>query len=116
MRNWLSCEASNKLAIPGRLELPTCGLGNRRSIRLSYGTEELRHAGLAAFIAEHMDDRYPEQRANASRPRTNEAWPSQSPRRAVKPPVRRAIRRLIGALRCRPLHRLALLLQSRVIA
>jgi hypothetical protein len=27
------------LAIPGRLELPTYGLGNRRSIRLSYGTE-----------------------------------------------------------------------------
>lgn len=27
-----------ELAIPGRLELPTCGLGNRRSIRLSYGT------------------------------------------------------------------------------
>jgi hypothetical protein len=26
------------LAIPGRLELPTYGLGNRRSIRLSYGT------------------------------------------------------------------------------
>lgn len=24
---------------PGRLELPTYGLGNRRSIRLSYGTE-----------------------------------------------------------------------------
>jgi hypothetical protein len=29
----------NGLAIPGRLELPTYGLGNRRSIRLSYGTE-----------------------------------------------------------------------------
>lgn len=28
------------LAIPGRLELPTYGLGNRRSIRLSYGTAE----------------------------------------------------------------------------
>lgn len=27
------------MAIPGRLELPTYGLGNRRSIRLSYGTE-----------------------------------------------------------------------------
>jgi hypothetical protein len=26
------------MAIPGRLELPTYGLGNRRSIRLSYGT------------------------------------------------------------------------------
>ena len=30
----------DKLAIPGRLELPTYGLGNRRSIRLSYGTAE----------------------------------------------------------------------------
>ena len=29
------------LAIPGRLELPTYGLGNRRSIRLSYGTADL---------------------------------------------------------------------------
>ena len=28
----------NEMAIPGRLELPTYGLGNRRSIRLSYGT------------------------------------------------------------------------------
>ena len=27
------------MAIPGRLELPTYGLGNRRSIRLSYGTD-----------------------------------------------------------------------------
>jgi hypothetical protein len=26
------------LAVPGRLELPTFGLGNRCSIRLSYGT------------------------------------------------------------------------------
>jgi hypothetical protein len=26
------------LAIPGRLELPTYGLGNRRSVQLSYGT------------------------------------------------------------------------------
>ena len=30
------------MAIPGRLELPTYGLGNRRSIRLSYGTENPR--------------------------------------------------------------------------
>ena len=30
------------MAIPGRLELPTYGLGNRRSIRLSYGTEDPR--------------------------------------------------------------------------
>ena len=28
------------VAIPGRLELPTYGLGNRRSIRLSYGTAD----------------------------------------------------------------------------
>jgi hypothetical protein len=33
-------KAQRALAIPGRLELPTYGLGNRRSIRLSYGTEE----------------------------------------------------------------------------
>jgi hypothetical protein len=26
-----------KLVTPGRFELPTCGLGNRRSIHLSYG-------------------------------------------------------------------------------
>ncbi len=32
--------AHDKMAIPGRLELPTYGLGNRRSIRLSYGTAE----------------------------------------------------------------------------
>gem|GEM_PF-3366339 len=32
------------LAIPGRLELPTYGLGNRRSIRLSYGTEDFDKA------------------------------------------------------------------------
>ncbi len=25
------------LVTPGRFELPTCGLGNRRSIHLSYG-------------------------------------------------------------------------------
>ncbi len=25
------------MVTPGRLELPTCGLGNRRSIHLSYG-------------------------------------------------------------------------------
>jgi hypothetical protein len=32
--------ASEEVAIPGRLELPTYGLGNRRSIRLSYGTAD----------------------------------------------------------------------------
>lgn len=35
------------LAIPGRLELPTYGLGNRRSIRLSYGTASPLSAGVA---------------------------------------------------------------------
>src|SRR5262245_7767185 len=30
------------LAVPGRLELPTFGLGNRCSIRLSYGTASWR--------------------------------------------------------------------------
>ena len=30
--------ALGKLAIPGRLELPTFGLGNRCSVLLSYGT------------------------------------------------------------------------------
>lgn len=34
------------MAIPGRLELPTYGLGNRRSIRLSYGTAEPADGGL----------------------------------------------------------------------
>ena len=33
----VAAEAAN-LAVPGRLELPTFGLGNRCSIRLSYGT------------------------------------------------------------------------------
>lgn len=35
------------MAIPGRLELPTYGLGNRRSIRLSYGTAEPTFASSA---------------------------------------------------------------------
>lgn len=35
------------MAIPGRLELPTYGLGNRRSIRLSYGTAEPAARGFA---------------------------------------------------------------------
>jgi hypothetical protein len=33
VREWQS-----SVAVPGRLELPTFGLGNRCSIRLSYGT------------------------------------------------------------------------------
>ncbi len=40
---WIHAE----VAIPGRLELPTYGLGNRRSIRLSYGTAEPGLAGSA---------------------------------------------------------------------
>ena len=35
-------DVGERMAIPGRLELPTYGLGNRRSIRLSYGTANLR--------------------------------------------------------------------------
>ena len=49
------------LAIPGRLELPTCGLGNRRSIRLSYGTGRIpcsdilqgRREGSSSHIRRH---------------------------------------------------------------
>ena len=37
--DFIAQSATSALAIPGRLELPTYGLGNRRSIRLSYGTE-----------------------------------------------------------------------------
>ncbi len=29
--------SENRVVTPGRFELPTCGLGNRRSIHLSYG-------------------------------------------------------------------------------
>src|SRR5580704_19157286 len=32
------------MAVPGRLELPTFGLGNRCSIRLSYGTKSMLQA------------------------------------------------------------------------
>jgi hypothetical protein len=39
------------VAIPGRLELPTYGLGNRRSIRLSYGTAN------PTLISEEAGDR-----------------------------------------------------------
>jgi hypothetical protein len=39
MPNFIGLLDVRALAIPGRLELPTYGLGNRRSIRLSYGTE-----------------------------------------------------------------------------
>jgi hypothetical protein len=39
------------LAVPGRLELPTFGLGNRCSIRLSYGTicRRLANPSMAIF-------------------------------------------------------------------
>ena len=30
------------MVTPGRFELPTCGLGNRRSIHLSYGATQLQ--------------------------------------------------------------------------
>jgi hypothetical protein len=33
------------MVTPGRLELPTCGLGNRRSIHLSYGVLGAAAAG-----------------------------------------------------------------------
>jgi len=33
-----SSETGESVALPGRIELPTCGLGNRRSIQLSYGS------------------------------------------------------------------------------
>lgn len=53
--------AMRVMAIPGRLELPTYGLGNRRSIRLSYGTENPQNGGHrrnsyqnAAKIASHV--------------------------------------------------------------
>ena len=52
--------ALNVLAIPGRLELPTYGLGNRRSIRLSYGTADpLASAGAWGFIAKRAWHRQP---------------------------------------------------------
>ena len=47
-KTWRSCawkqpgryglnQVLDSMVTPGRLELPTCGLGNRRSIHLSYG-------------------------------------------------------------------------------
>ena len=37
-KNALSlAEAVQEMVTPGRFELPTCGLGNRRAIHLSYG-------------------------------------------------------------------------------
>lgn len=50
-----------RVAIPGRLELPTCGLGNRRSIRLSYGTE--RNAAIVVHresLSERLSNRHPD--------------------------------------------------------
>jgi hypothetical protein len=48
------------MAIPGRLELPTYGLGNRRSIRLSYGTANPRgKRGRWTLISEEARDRQP---------------------------------------------------------
>jgi hypothetical protein len=42
VRNLENCHTratrGDQVAVPGRLELPTFGLGNRCSIRLSYGT------------------------------------------------------------------------------
>ena len=39
------------MAVPARLELATFGLGNRCSIRLSYGTKSLRNGG---FMPAHQ--------------------------------------------------------------
>ena len=38
------------MAPPERLELPTCGLGNRRSVLLSYGGVQLALALLAVRV------------------------------------------------------------------
>ena len=35
------------MALPARVELATCGLGNRRSIHLSYGSKSLRRGAPA---------------------------------------------------------------------
>ena len=35
-------DRKGSVAVPGRLELPTFGLGNRCSVRLSYGTARCR--------------------------------------------------------------------------
>jgi hypothetical protein len=53
--------APKALAIPGRLELPTYGLGNRRSIRLSYGTANL-------LDSRCLDASYQSERSIASPP------------------------------------------------
>ncbi len=47
----------NVLAIPGRLELPTYGLGNRRSIRLSYGTGCHSHPHVAVICPAYQSQR-----------------------------------------------------------
>ena len=63
-----------RLAIPGRLELPTYGLGNRRSIRLSYGTAEPAKRGLLApFISKQKQDRKPFRSLPARRDASNRA-------------------------------------------
>jgi endonuclease YncB( thermonuclease family) len=51
------------MAVPGRLELPTFGLGNRCSIRLSYGTVPLCEA--TADIAQVMPPARPKRRSTA---------------------------------------------------
>jgi hypothetical protein len=44
--------ANSMLAVPARLELATFGLGNRCSIRLSYGTGSILFMPRAGFLKE----------------------------------------------------------------
>ena len=48
---------TGRMAIPGRLELPTCGLGNRRFIRPSYGTANQKRVIVCRLAKRGASDR-----------------------------------------------------------
>jgi hypothetical protein len=64
---------SGDLAVPGRLELPTFGLGNRCSIRLSYGTGVATIGQCIMPFEEHQKRHH----APESRPYLRPGWPAQ---------------------------------------